>query len=197
MTPSQDLAVFIEQGLQWGPFSTPYHQSLITAGFRSRFIGNLAAAVAPQLTIAANRMSGTFTTRYDEERYTGPNSQCRNWFELRCSFSQGSLAETIRNELEVSPETESLRARFKAKRLFRVWTLRDQENARRIEEMLRRFHLLGPGKIPPPFQCPWCDGPVVVGSTYIGCPGKTCFQVHLCRSPDGGIAARSMLFDPE
>ncbi len=72
--------------MQFGPFTTAYHDQLITDSFKESARQFIAARVLPQVDHDIVELDAALTPRAAEDRNCGPNSAVKNCFYLEIRF---------------------------------------------------------------------------------------------------------------
>ncbi|QDT63104.1 hypothetical protein [Calycomorphotria hydatis] len=178
------------KALKFGPFSTAYHQQLVTNSFRESALQFILEKVLSQVDHEVAEIDGALTPRATEEQNCGPNSAIRNCFHLEIRFwgqSPSSYSE-LKTQLWYRPNTNSFQV-AKRSSLY-VWTPnRRKERETQLAAIQSMMDSVLKQEVSTPF-CPVCFSNLSVINTadYFSadCPNE-CFCYRFRKDEQGRL----------
>lgn len=156
MLGSFHLMLLPESAIEFGPFKTAHHRTIVDRRFRDSFLDFLRSEVVPKVEGSPFSITGRLYSHYDEERYFGPNSavKCRYAFEVVFKSEEGE--EKAKGEFDYDPTANIIRP---VRRSVSVDSLSCQKMRVRAWEcasgILQRYR-----QGERHFVCPECGGPL-------------------------------------
>ena len=96
--------------IEYGPFNTEYHLSLVNDTYRENFVNFIENILTPQLDEMPSRITGTVRAEFDEEKYCGPNSAVRDIFNIKLAIASASGISDYKAKLKyINPSFEVTR----------------------------------------------------------------------------------------
>lgn len=171
--------------IQYGPFSTSYHRSVVTDAFREALSIFLEEAVLAQVDEPFDATEGRLTAVVNDEKHCGPNSLVKDIYKLEFAFIRDGSSDCLRDEFRFDRKSNSFVRRWKHRPVI-VWTQRRREREKAllptVKEMLARLARHEPGR----WICPRCDAELTVIDTgesiRLSCP-IDCFKASHHRKP--------------
>lgn len=178
--------------IQFGPFSTRYHSTLVSAEFVASLSSYFDAELVPQLDEPIDDADGSLTATFDSERFCGSNSLIRNIFTLELSTFGPDGSSEMEADIEFCPENCTFTPRFGHGHYFYLWTpsrkqAREAENVliQRLVDDYRCTHQVG-------MKCPICQGSVSgidnPRTLDVRCIDQRCFVYNFHKDEDGNMA---------
>jgi hypothetical protein len=160
----------------WHEFTHPFHLALATPGWIEKLSEFIGAHVALNPEFSTRRGEALVRSRYGEDRYMGPLSLCRYFFEVKARIERADGSEP-KDFLEAGVEYDPRNCAFRLSGRPLIRTLEIEERERRIEELFGgwawRIRAGAPQEEVGAWRCPRCDAPMIVEFTSEG----KCFRV--------------------
>ncbi len=178
--------------IDFGPFSTRYHTTLVDDDFKTSLSAFLDAKLLPQLDVPSDDAAGSLVATFDSDRYCGPNSLVRDIFTLEITLFGPDGNSELKSDIEFHRETETFSPRSGHGHHFYLWTP-SRKRAREVEmELIQRLvddyqrtHCVG-------LTCPICHGRVEGiddPMTFdVRCTGQRCFVYNYHKDEAGRLA---------
>lgn len=178
------------EALEFGPFTTAYHQRLVTDTFKDSVRHFIAENLIPQVDHDIVEIDGSFLPRATEDRNCGPHSAVRNCFFLEIRFfgHANSDYSLIKTQLWYRPTTERFQVATGSS--LYVWTPRrrrerelEKESIQILVDSILKHEATAP-------CCPICGSSLSVVNTAYDfnavCPGR-CFRYNFHKDEQGHL----------
>lgn len=187
--------------LNFGPFSTIYHQHLVDNAFKKSARQFIADNLLPQVDHDIVAIDGSLTPRATEEINCGPNSGIRNCFFLDIRvFGRSSLDHSeLKTQLWYRPDSAKFQVASQSS--LYVWTpKRRKERELQKTAIQQMIDSILAEQNPAPF-CPICFSTLSVVNRpdlfHAACPNK-CFRYNFHKDESGRLLhGHFNMFEPK
>lgn len=187
--------------LQFGPFSTAYHEQLVTDAFKESARRFVATRILPQVDHDIIEIDGTLTPRATVDENCGPNSAVKNCFELDIRFFGQNAADysELKADLWYRPDSGTFQVATRSS--LYVWTpTRLEERISQKAAIHRVVDSVLQHEVSTAF-CPVCFANVSLINTpdyfHAACPNK-CFRYNFHKDEKGRfLHGHFFMFQPQ
>lgn len=187
--------------LQFGPFSTAYHEQLVTDEFKESARRFVATRILPQVDHDIIEIDGTLTPRATAEQNCGPNSAVKNCFELDIRFFGQDAANysELKADLWYRPDSGTFQVATRSS--LYVWTPTRREERMSQRAAIERMVNAVLRREASTLFCPVCfvNVPLINTPDYFSavCPQK-CFRYTFHKDENGRfLHGRFFMFQPQ
>ncbi len=174
--------------LKFGPFSTVYHEQLVTDAFKESARRFVATKILPQVDHDIIEIDGTLTPRVTDDLNCGPNSAVKNCFKLDIRFFGQNATDysELKAELWYRPDSGTFQVATRSS--LYVWTPSRREERLSQKAAIQRIVDSVLQHEPSTAVCPVCFANVSLTSTpdyfHAACPNK-CFRYNFEKDKNG------------
>ncbi len=166
-----------------GPFKTEYHRNQVDTAFVGVLKRYLESEIFPHLN-SQGKMTISLQTDFDDEKYLGPNSICKNRYKLLVNSTLGKNEESAQVIFNYYKEERLIKPMYGGPHIESVFTRKQINDDSRQLINVQKLVKDGHKEIP----CPKCNEPLELSivdtkkgpiASWIICNKNKCFRVHV------------------